>query len=509
MVDSQGTPSTKRTEPSTPFSPPSTKSTGKRRLGGRRAQLPLSSIPSNIQDDDLPMLDSQLTDGVAENGPSAKKAASDRSKRKGRKGQTAAAAGAGGGDGGEPSDSDEDMADAGQDNQGGGPGSQDAGQGNTQGTGGATSDLPPTPGMGLDSQANTPGGGPGMRSRASSYIPSMDTDLEGTRRIWGTNYTQSEMQGMIRRFLVTFHAAASDGQPVGPENKEEAAGMATYVSLLRQMMTDGHTFLNIDAQHLKQSSPRLLQATVESPEDMLLLWDMGINKLAAEQRDLLEELGLEQPADKIQGRLFNLDNVRPIRDLDPLDIDALVSVKGMITRTGNIIPDLRLAVFRCEACAHEVHDLVTHGIVNVPTACNNCRAKQTMRIIPNRCAYLNRQIVKMQEDPTNIPEGETPRSLLMYVFDTNVDACKPGDKVTITGVFRATRMRLNPRQRAAHALFKTYLDVVHVAKDEVDKLFRPRGAGGNAAEVSRTLQHVCMQCLGNLSDVQAWLEPNT
>ena len=39
----------------------------------------------------------------------------------------------------------------------------------------------------------------------------------------------------------------------------------------------------------------------------------------------------------------------------------------------------------------------------------------------------------MQEDPTNIPEGETPRSLLMYAFDTNVDACKPGDKVTITG----------------------------------------------------------------------------
>lgn len=39
----------------------------------------------------------------------------------------------------------------------------------------------------------------------------------------------------------------------------------------------------------------------------------------------------------------------------------------------------------------------------------------------------------MQEDPTNIPEGETPRSLLMYAFDTNVDACKPGDRVTITG----------------------------------------------------------------------------
>jgi hypothetical protein len=46
------------------------------------------------------------------------------------------------------------------------------------------------------------------------------------------------------------------------------------------------------------------------------------------------------------------------------------------------------------------------------------------------------------------------------------------------GIFRASQLRVNPRQRAAHALFKTYLDVLHVAKDEGDRLFRPRGAAG-------------------------------
>lgn len=48
-------------------------------------------------------------------------------------------------------------------------------------------------------------------------------------------------------------------------------------------------------------------------------------------------------------------------------------------------------------------------------------------------SHTHTQIIKVQEDPSNIPEGETPRSLLMYAFDTNVDACKPGDKVTVTG----------------------------------------------------------------------------
>lgn len=67
-----------------------------------------------------------------------------------------------------------------------------------------------------------------------------------------------------------------------------------------QMVSDGHTYLNVDAQHIKASSPRLLTATIESPEDMMLLWDHGVNKIAAEQEDLLQELGLEGLPDHLQ-----------------------------------------------------------------------------------------------------------------------------------------------------------------------------------------------------------------
>ncbi len=45
-----------------------------------------------------------------------------------------------------------------------------------------------------------------------------------------------------------------------------------------------------------------------------------------------------------------------------------------------------------------------------------------------------------------MPEGETPRSLTLYAFDTNVDAAKPGDKVTMTGM-----LELRPLLKACHA----------------------------------------------------------
>ena len=45
-----------------------------------------------------------------------------------------------------------------------------------------------------------------------------------------------------------------------------------------QMMLDGHVYLNIDAAHIQQSSPRLLTATIEVPDDLLNLWELQLNK---------------------------------------------------------------------------------------------------------------------------------------------------------------------------------------------------------------------------------------
>lgn len=46
-----------------------------------------------------------------------------------------------------------------------------------------------------------------------------------------------------------------------------------------------------------------------------------------------------------------------------------------------------------------------------------------------------------QEKPNDIPEGETPHSVNLYVYEGNVDVCRPGDRVTITGTYRAAVSR--------------------------------------------------------------------
>ena len=46
----------------------------------------------------------------------------------------------------------------------------------------------------------------------------------------------------------------------------------------------------------------------------------------------------------------------------------------------------------------------------------------------------------------------------VYSYGSLVDVCKPGDRVEITGIFKAQPIRQNPRTAAVKAVYKTYID---------------------------------------------------
>lgn len=93
-----------------------------------------------------------------------------------------------------------------------------------------------------------------------------------------------------------------------------------------------------------------------------------------------------------------------------------------------------------------------------------------MQLIHNRCVFADKQVIKLQETPDNVPDGQTPHSVSLCVYDELVDVCKAGDRVEVTGIFRSNPVRVNPRQRTQKSLFKTYVDVLHVQKTDRKKL---------------------------------------
>lgn len=107
-----------------------------------------------------------------------------------------------------------------------------------------------------------------------------------------------------------------------------------------------------------------------------------------------------------------------------------------------------------------------------PTFCPRaqCKSPNSMQLIHNRCGFADKQVIKLQETPDSVPDGQTPHSVSLCAYDELVDVCKAGDRIEVTGIFRCNPVRVNPRQRTTKTLFKTYVDVLHIQKVDKKKM---------------------------------------
>ncbi|KAF7517469.1 hypothetical protein G7054_g13799 [Neopestalotiopsis clavispora] len=189
----------------------------------------------------------------------------------------------------------------------------------------------------------------------------------------------------------------------------------------------------------------------------------------AQQGPSLEEKVMDQT---YMTRPYGLDEVTNLRDLNPSDMDKLICVKGLVIRTTPVIPDMRQAYFRCNVCNHSLLVGLDRGKIREPTACPRplCDSKNSMQIIHNRCEFEDKQVIKLQETPDAVPAGQTPHSVSVCVYNELVDFCKAGDRIQLTGIYRVSPVRVNPRMRTVKSVFKTFVDVVHVAKVDSKRL---------------------------------------
>jgi len=359
-----------------------------------------------------------------------------------------------------------------------------------------------------------------------------DADALGghsSKVIWGTNVSVQDSFSAMKDFLHNFqrkYRLIADGELAEGETLDaDHPGMEKdYVRMLETMLDLGTSSLYLDCRNLKAYPPtRKLWHQVQSfPAEIIPMMDAAIKdsmiemaekrvsdkrttqsqqgrrnqsnrnresssmppmpssdvdnnmedgnngdavQPAAEVEDLVAEV--EQKAFRV--RPFGLDKTINLRDLNPNDMDRMVSIKGLVIRTTPVIPDMKEAFFRCSVCHHTVKVDIDRGKIAEPTRCPRevCGSSNSMQIVHNRSGFADKQVVKLQETPDAMPDGQTPHSVSLCAYDELVDVCKAGDRVEITGVFKCSQVRINPRQRSVKNVFKTYVDCLHIQK--VDK----------------------------------------
>ncbi|KAI8806476.1 MCM2/3/5 family-domain-containing protein [Cladochytrium replicatum] len=296
----------------------------------------------------------------------------------------------------------------------------------------------------------------------------MDDEM-ASRVIWGTTVNIDESVKAFRNFLKNFRKA--DALPAGIEPKPEEL-QPFYPNLLQMLKESQMLDMNLDCQNLFgfESSRNLYYQLIRYPQEIIPVMDHTLTEVFI---NTFEDVDLEGQAMRV--RPFNLNRMVNLRQLDPSDIDQLVTVKGLLIRASTVIPDLKVgkcfcSFFRCHVCDHTLTVDVDRGRINEPTKCPrpDCNQKNSLLLVHNRCEFANKQIWRLQETPgiDETPDGETPHTVSMMVYDDLVDVAKPGDRLEITGIFRGVPVRVNPRKRTIKALFKTFIDVVHVKRSD-------------------------------------------
>lgn len=282
----------------------------------------------------------------------------------------------------------------------------------------------------------------------NSELPSNNL---GDTVIWGTNINAQTCSDTFREFIENF----TQGREFEP----------FYMRQLQIIHRTGQMVLNINCQHLSDYhlTRAFLKQLQEFPQEVIPIMDQVINDFYFSQH------GEQEVSFRIQVRTYGLPNVSKMRSLDPNNIDQLVSLKGMVLRCSSIIPELKQSFFRCYMCNVSIDILIDRGRIEEPSKCPSCNAIGGLELIHNRCLFTDKQLIRLQETPDEIPEGETPKTITLFAFDDLVDTVRPGDRIEVTGVFRAVAKRTNSKHRTLGSIYKTYIDSIHFRRSGLNE----------------------------------------
>ena len=265
--------------------------------------------------------------------------------------------------------------------------------------------------------------------------------------IWGTDVSVTTCKTKFKRFLQSFVDTEAESDERTATGFDPSSPI--YMQKLEQIADLETPYLDVNSTHVKMFDEDLYRQLICYPQEVIPTLDMAVNEM------FFERFPDTILAHQIQVRPFNAEKTRNMRALNPEDIDQLITITGMVIRTSNLMPEMNEALFRCSVCKFEASVEVERGRIAEPTLCTSCNTNHSFAIIHNRSHYSDKQMVKLQESPDDMPPGQTPHTVVLYAHGDLVDAVQPGDRVAVTGIYRAVPMQANPRAKNLKAVYKT------------------------------------------------------
>ncbi|KAH9260688.1 hypothetical protein BASA81_001155 [Batrachochytrium salamandrivorans] len=285
--------------------------------------------------------------------------------------------------------------------------------------------------------------------------------------------------------------------------------------------------------------------------------DVLLQQRMSEQARLASELGMEEgeavasgefppeltrrfevcfvPSKPVYSRADN-SKAQSLRDVKSSQIGKLVTIQGIVTRVGEVLPRIVVACYLCDTCGFEVYQPVTGREFTPLTDCPSPKCRPTtqaqrgaqphlqhgrtgLHLREKYSQFVKFQEVKIQELPDQVPIGNCPRSLMVECRGETTRACTAGDVVNVVGIFLPEKPRTNrfrPGASGGSLISSTYLRCMSITKEkrlelnllanegDLDELIRSERALGHSM-YDRLAKSIAPEIYGHLDVKKAIL----
>jgi len=236
-------------------------------------------------------------------------------------------------------------------------------------------------------------------------------------------------------------------------------GSSVYGARIRTLGVVNAESLEISFQHLAESKATLALFLANAPLETLKIFDeVAMDAVRMDYPDY------DRIHSEIHVRVADLPTSYTLRELRQAHLNALVRVRGVVTRRTGVFPQLKYVRFDCVKCGMTLGPFQQESNVEVKISyCQNCQSRGPFTLNSEKTVYRNYQKMTLQESPGTVPAGRLPRHREVILLWDLIDSAKPGEEVEVTGIYRNNYdVQLNSKN--GFPVFATILEANNVVK---------------------------------------------
>ena len=238
-------------------------------------------------------------------------------------------------------------------------------------------------------------------------------------------------------------------------------GESIYGERIKRMCETEGQSLEVDYEHLYQTNATLTYFLVNSPVELLKIFDEVAMEVVLSGFEAYDQIHSE-----IHVRITNLPVVETLRDLRQTNLNTLIRVTGTVTRRSGVFPQLKYVKYDCIKCGALLGPFYQDSIKEIKIGrCSNCQSTGPFNINSEQTIYRNYQRMTIQENPGSVLAGRLPRSRDVILLWDLVDCARPGEQIELTGIYK-NNFDVSLNTRNGFPVFSTIIEANHISKKE-------------------------------------------